>query len=373
MTLFIGKAICWNSKGYKGPSGDLSTSGFHKDNGYGHEEWNNSPKLEFVEDNVKYRAFHTENVGKKNVDDNEGDIIVFMYASFNGNQYLVGIAGFSTCLIDKEKERIALAKKLNVSSFKNDAWKIKSIKDLWENDEDDWNDHWKSNGKWLPNWFCPDDGFLWLEDPVRIDVSRITGKKKLLSMYSSHQGLTSEQALKLISLVPSHLQNKTWQSINDLILNGKTEIDTSFSDLVDDIDEINNDTKLTETERTSLRAARLGQGTFRKALDQRWKDKCAVTKIKTRHLLRASHIKPWKNSNNDERLDSNNGLLLSANIDALFDKGLITFLSTGEMRLSTALEKSTASKIGLPKKIKKELRAAEMDFLQYHRDNIFIK
>lgn len=83
--------------------------------------------------------------------------------------------------------------------------------------------------------------------------------------------------------------------------------------------------------------------------------------------------KGYTGPSGDSSTSGFHGLLLSSNIDALFDKGLITFLGTGEMKLSTALEKSTASKIGLPKKIKRKLKAAEKEFLQYHRDNIFIK
>ena len=129
-----------------------------------------------------------------------------MYAPYDGGQHLVGIAGSATCLIEKEKARKELAKRLQVTSFKRDAWKIKSIRELWENDRASWGEHWKRNGDWLPNWFCPADKFLWLDKPVKIDVQNITGKKKLNFNYSRHQPLSADQAKKLIELVPASPQ-----------------------------------------------------------------------------------------------------------------------------------------------------------------------
>ena len=69
----------------------------------------------------------------------------------------------------------------------------------------------------------------------------------------------------------------------------------------------------------------------------------------------------------------NNGLLLSANIDALFDKGLVTFLDTGEMKISKALEETTVIKMKLPENIKRKLNDSEKGFLKHHRDYIFKK
>ncbi len=67
-----------------------------------------------------------------------------------------------------------------------------------------------------------------------------------------------------------------------------------------------------------------------------WKG-CAVTGADCIPLLKASHIKPWCESNNKERLDVFNGLLLSPNIDAAFDTGYITFDLHGKIVLSNAI------------------------------------
>lgn len=88
---------------------------------------------------------------------------------------------------------------------------------------------------------------------------------------------------------------------------------------------------LTETERKYLSAARVGQGQFRKDLFEVFGGVCPVTGISNPELLIASHIKPWKACTNSERVDSENGILLSAMLDQLFDRGLISFSDSGIM------------------------------------------
>ena len=89
------------------------------------------------------------------------------------------------------------------------------------------------------------------------------------------------------------------------------------------------------TERERLQAARIGQGEFRDALMIFWKSTCPVTGVDHAALLRASHIKPWRDASNDERLNPFNGLLLCAHVDTLFDRNLITFDDDGLIRISS--------------------------------------
>lgn len=53
---------------------------------------------------------------------------------------------------------------------------------------------------------------------------------------------------------------------------------------------------------------------------------CPITRADDKRLLIAIHIKPWVHSNNEERVNTKNGILLSPLFDKLFDKriGLIT-------------------------------------------------
>jgi hypothetical protein len=84
-------------------------------------------------------------------------------------------------------------------------------------------------------------------------------------------------------------------------------------------------------------------------------------------VLRASHIKPWRFSNNRERLDPANGLLLSANIDALFDAGLVTFGARGKMIVSSTLSADERKRLGLPRNLVRPPNRTERSYLAKHR------
>ena len=102
-----------------------------------------------------------------------------------------------------------------------------------------------------------------------------------------------------------------------------------------------------DTERDALIKARVGQGKFRKDLVARWAGACAVTGLSRPELLRASHIKPWSGSNNQERLDVHNGLLLSAAYDAAFDARLIGFKPDGTVYLAPDFDLVAAQAAGI--------------------------
>lgn len=93
---------------------------------------------------------------------------------------------------------------------------------------------------------------------------------------------------------------------------------------------------LSETTKKTLIDARLGQGQYRQKLISLW-GACSVTGCGVLSLLRASHIKPWRLSDNDERLDKHNGLLLTANLDQAFDQGLISFDNEGKIIIKSGV------------------------------------
>ncbi len=128
----------------------------------------------------------------------------------------------------------------------------------------------------------------------------------------------------------------------------------------------------TEVERLIIQ--RVGQSIFRDRLVTYWQGQCPLTGITDLTLLRASHIRPWKNCANDgERLDVHNGILLSALWDAAFDKGLVTFTSAGEPVFSkglstTAIDALTQSRKNLTLSFTK----AHQDKLEWHREFVFV-
>ena len=130
---------------------------------------------------------------------------------------------------------------------------------------------------------------------------------------------------------------------------------------------------LQETEKIQLTKSRVGQGTFRFHLE-RIEKRCRVTHLDNSKYLIASHIKPWKDSTNMERLDGNNGLLLSPHIDKLFDKGFISFSDCGEIIISDKLDQKIFESWSIDKKMNVGLfNENQMKYLHYHRENILKK
>ncbi len=119
---------------------------------------------------------------------------------------------------------------------------------------------------------------------------------------------------------------------------------------------------------------RIGQNNFRKELLQKY-ERCIITGLTNPLLLVASHIKPWAVSNDIERLNINNGILLSATYDKLFDNGLISFKKNGALLVSSFLNESDLKTLALKKNQIFDLQInAEMHtFLQYHNDVLFVK
>jgi predicted restriction endonuclease len=115
--------------------------------------------------------------------------------------------------------------------------------------------------------------------------------------------------------------------------------------------------------------ARKGQGKFRKQLMDDYGGKCVITGFKTKELLTASHIKPWKHCiTKHEKLDRNNGLLLSSNIDKLFDAFLISFDESSTIMISNKINKEDIKKLGITKTTKINVNDKTKKYLNYHME-----
>jgi predicted restriction endonuclease len=101
--------------------------------------------------------------------------------------------------------------------------------------------------------------------------------------------------------------------------------------------------------------------------------KCRVTSVEdSRHLI-ASHIKPWKVAQGEEKISQNNGLLLSPHIDHLFDGGLISFENSGKLLVSQSLSRDVLNKWSFPRIIDSpSLNSEQQFFMNYHRNSVFI-
>lgn len=127
------------------------------------------------------------------------------------------------------------------------------------------------------------------------------------------------------------------------------------------------------TEAERLIKQRIGQSTFRDALMDYWEGACAVTGLALPEVLRASHAKPWADCETDaERLDVFNGFLLSANLDALFDQGLITFDQNGYVVCSSCLSLDQKELLQIYKNLQLRWISKEhQPYLNWHVEHVF--
>lgn len=140
------------------------------------------------------------------------------------------------------------------------------------------------------------------------------------------------------------------------------------NNLADDIEAIRKDSTINETQKELLISARIGQHKYRKDLIKLWK-KCSVSKCEMTDILVASHIKPWNESSNEEKLDPYNGLLLLPNYDKLFDKHLISFDDNGKIIISPQIKKEEYKVLGISPKDKLfKILPKNKPYLKIHRE-----
>lgn len=125
---------------------------------------------------------------------------------------------------------------------------------------------------------------------------------------------------------------------------------------------------------TSIRM-RVGQSTYRRNLIQKYEGRCPITGITQQNVLIASHIKPWSVCKDIERIDVENGLLLSANIDKLFDSGLVTFNKHGRIYVSSFINSENREKLGIVDSLIFDLKMTHdmSNYLEYHQDIVYVK
>jgi len=141
-------------------------------------------------------------------------------------------------------------------------------------------------------------------------------------------------------------------------------------------DTIKDDDAIPETEREALVMARRGQGKFKQNV-QLHESRCRVTGVDRIEHLIASHCKPWIDcGSNQERLDGENGLLLTPSIDHLFDRGFITFENNGRLLVSDVAHKESLRRMGVPVDEVRNVGSfseGQKQYLEFHRENLFLE
>ncbi len=123
-------------------------------------------------------------------------------------------------------------------------------------------------------------------------------------------------------------------------------------------------------DREAIVKVRVNQDEFRDRLLKRY-SKCCLCGVSEPSLLTASHIKPWAESEPDEKLDVDNGFLLCPNHDKLFDRGYISFTDEGNIMISKSLSDTDSLFMNVNPLMRVELNSKNKEYLAFHRDNVF--
>ncbi|KAA0892662.1 HNH endonuclease [Pusillimonas sp. ANT_WB101] len=141
-----------------------------------------------------------------------------------------------------------------------------------------------------------------------------------------------------------------------------------------ELNQVQTDTSLEDTERQAIVLSRRGQGLFKKRV-MRLEHACRITGVNRQEHLRASHCKPWRDANNEERLDGENGLLLTPSMDHLFDRGFIGFDDNGRTIISPVAHQESLMRMGLDPQHPPNVgsfSSGQRKYLEFHRENVLL-
>lgn len=128
---------------------------------------------------------------------------------------------------------------------------------------------------------------------------------------------------------------------------------------------LDNSEELSNTEKESIVKVRIGQSMFRKKLILKYK-KCVLCGMDKKEILIASHIKPWSQSNNYEKLDLENGLLLCPHHDSLFDKKYISFDAEGFLHISEEISNINREFLNINTNMRIVLSNRQKQYMEWH-------
>jgi hypothetical protein len=135
------------------------------------------------------------------------------------------------------------------------------------------------------------------------------------------------------------------------------------------------DANVPDTVREAVVLARRGQGLFKQRV-MRIERTCRITGVAREEHLRASHCKPWRDATNEERLDGENGLLLTPNADHLFDRGFIGFEDNGDVLISPVAHVESLVRMGLDPQQRRNVgrfSEGQRRYLEFHRENVLLR
>jgi hypothetical protein len=203
MKAVVLKPIVWNSNNYKYPSGHKATSGFAKECGYGHEEWNNSERNSWRGQQV----FHTQSTEVLDGFASTANLGMIPIASYKGQQYALGVA--TSVFSNSTDDMLAIAEELDLNDRQSEVWSLDIVKKRFGSKKK-FDKHWEENYNWI-KWRCPSNHFSWFDTPILLDPYKISGKTKLTSMHGRHQAISPSVALAIVgSQLPKGHESIKW-------------------------------------------------------------------------------------------------------------------------------------------------------------------
>jgi putative restriction endonuclease len=180
----------------------------------------------------------------------------------------------------------------------------------------------------------------------------------LIDLIGKEASILSESSIESVFQKPMQVENADLE-IWEHHIESKIEADTGIPD----------------TERETLIVARRGQGLFKQRVME-IETRCRITGVTNPIHLRTSHCKPWRDSNNEERLDGENGLLLTPTIDHLFDRGFISFEDSGVLIVSPVADAPSLNRMGVATDRSVNVGTfteGQKQFLDYHRESVLLE
>ncbi len=212
-----------------------------------------------------------------------------------------------------------------------------------------------------------------------ISILRASLPEKYSPLQLNGNGLQSVYLAEVPKPFAETLMGIIGQEVTPFLLAGAST--SLFS--ADDIDQwedkieksILDDASVRATEREAIIKARIGQGLFKERVSS-IESRCRITLVENIVHLVASHCKPWRDSSNDERLDGENGLLLTPNIDHLFDRGFISFEDNGNLIISPVAHRISLRRMGIRTEGATnvgQFSTGQKKFLDFHRNSVFLE
>ncbi len=226
-----------------------------------------------------------------------------------------------------------------------------------------------SGGQFIVGWYENAKVYRRLQTvPENVMTTRSLKDHDFFNVYSEHVFLIPPQ--DRIFQIEGMGHSNIWygkDEFDERVISYIQNYDKNYEERIEAID---NDI-LTGSEKEAIVKVRVNQDKFRSGLIERYAGRCCVCGMGEEALLLASHIKPWSKSDEHEKLDLGNGLLLCPNHDRLFDKGYITFDDDGNIMISERLEEETKQLLNIDESLSVEILEGNREYIKYHREHIF--